>query len=378
MSVSGPINISMFMRELFVISFITSVSTYPRRFSKFKFTKIVANYIQDCKESLGLRYRPNSLIEEHPFGIVSKIKFVMRHSEDIHIFDMQFLNLGADNGLWKIYRMPNNHIEIEMLKNPKELKELLLNGSDRYEFLKVRMFSEPVLLQMESLGEIYSHLNTGDLNILATHRNVHNSYQCLKLVSRLWFSVAFDLIKNLIKKKNTNIYNLAEKVVDYSLQINDKSNQVIYGLPNLINKLSTLKDNLNKTASTVCNAILTSLKENGAHTENTYIGPLESRYIITQNLIIPISRALLEYIINQSVFSHIVSGIQGFLNKLNTHSHIPDENYEEIKPSLISLNLEEIKRFYNNAKDQIGKNFSKRITYRKRRRRTSWLDCKSN
>jgi len=323
-----------FIRELFLMAYILSEATFPKEFYKFRLTKILTNYIQDWKEVTEMAYKPYALFDPHPFGMVSMIKSEEGSDKkgNMYVFKKEFLNIGESNGLWETLIIQDRKTKVKIKIPPHELRNLLLDGVQDSQFPVIYRFSDPLLLQAKGLAEIYKRLDTEELNILATHRNKHNSESCLRRVTRLWFTNCGRIISWISVSRCPDYFIdvLADMMV-FSIQIIKKIEQIKIGMPSVIEKLKTIESQLSDTSQSLSRAILNKLENSAPHLNNVYIGKIDNHYVKTLQYILPIQDAVLKLIINKQICKQLLPYVKQVYKDFALTPQLKFENINEIE-----------------------------------------------
>lgn len=317
-------DIERFNVEINFISYIAHrvADEKKRGYSKTEFTKIIANYVQDWDILMGRAggYKPFMGIKPNPYGIVAAIPHTITdYPAPVYMLG----SIASEKGLWEFVKKDSCE-QIVMLSDSITLEEKLLNIDETTEFdfgigrhqLGVASF----------LSEVYSKFNREELNILASHRNIANSKNCIEYLFRVWeteyqrfihpinspWNMAPDALKNVLR------------MVACCEQIELKTKYTLYGIKTVTEKL---KDVGNRFDSDLGAAFIFSIVDKIERDLDVSTGSLvlfHQYYLGNREYLYPITKTLLDTIpddLDRAAKSKIVN----MDHVLNAHPIIDSE-----------------------------------------------------
>jgi hypothetical protein len=336
------------------------------------FTKICANSVEDWRENVRAQFDPLARVKANPYGMVAYIPVsIFEGVEKIFIYQ-----LGQYSDLWEINE----------------------RGEGKIVIVKVRQsdlptpFGKKEMRDAKALSVIYQHFEPKELNILASHRDMHKSKECMEYAFNAW-SIEYEKVISLLESdaEETKIAKSIIRIANACKQIETKTDFILNGIPLLKNKIVEILPEVeddDKTGGIILEEIYDHLSERAplsskrGNYENFFIA-LERQYKFNRENIIPLTNALVRYFENayDYVSDHSLPSfemkdklrkIEKIMRELDDNSIIEmNTETEEIKPD-----LKNIRRAYGSlckSEPELLKQFPRKG---KRRELVDWNEVK--
>jgi len=231
---------SRFNKELYFLSYITCKASEfgtPDIYSITKHTKIVANYAYDWK-SIGAGYTPNILRKANPFGMVAAI-WQTPYEGPKKIYDLG--SVARTKGLWCIEE-GKEYKPVKMLIGSESLEKILVSvdQKSKFEF----KFTQAQIGSADFLAELYSKFNTKELNILASHRTIPDSNECINYQFKIWETnfQKFWAKKPWSEGFDQEDINSVCRMAEACVQIETKTDYIFNKIADVLTKLESIHD----------------------------------------------------------------------------------------------------------------------------------------
>jgi len=230
-----------FIKELYFLAYLAHKSVQfgnQENYCITRHTKIAVNYFHDWPSSE--KHKPNIVKKAKPFGMVAAIN-ESPSAYPVYIYDKGLGDLAERACLWRI-RNQGNFKQVEVLSNPETLRKILSKPEPKHNFECGLMNYQFGLV--DSLAHIYSKFSTEELNILASHRDYRDSYECILYELVLWETNFQDFwLKNPWNEGLTseNVGSICKMAIACE-QIEIKIDYIFNKIQNVIKKLHTLHD----------------------------------------------------------------------------------------------------------------------------------------
>ncbi len=306
-------NSRRFKRDFFLIAYLIHKEEELRqkhKLRKTRLTKIVANFIEDLQSQSLMTgsYIPCVSNKPRRFGMVP-------FSESITVKPLpiyEWTNLAKYNQVWDIIIERSKEV-VKLLSRSDILREKLLIQKDNPNSLD---FEAIQIGMIDRIAEIYSKLNTEELNILASHRSPNHSNACLEYEFRAWETSFQELILNWNYLSLEDKVTLIKKLIIFCGQIEKKVEYSLYSIFKVINKI---KKTINVTSSFEKDFL------------NTYLSRLEKNSVIENKSKIDFE---LQYVNNRRFLYPLTENLITFLEKSEPTSFSPFKEYQVFKKNL--------------------------------------------
>ncbi|ODS40213.1 hypothetical protein BEH94_07395 [Candidatus Altiarchaeales archaeon WOR_SM1_SCG] len=278
--------------------------------TRTRFTKLCANYVQAWDHEVeGTSYRPYTINKKaHPYGMVPCINKEILKKDDFYFYDIdnKFLNWKPedipDEDDWKGWRLGKveRNDDGDMIIIPAKNIEKYLNYKEN---IKMDILTK---LSHDKLAEIYFDISRMDkgtekLNILASHRTVENSLECMDYLAFSWEKSYKRLIKSLKddridEKKIVKDLNVMCRSCE---QIEAKTYYIYHELENIIEELKKLSETENYkgtelTEPFILNLISALTKSRVGHdNQKPYF---HERYAVNREFNYPITKTIVDIV----------------------------------------------------------------------------------
>ncbi|ODS40212.1 hypothetical protein BEH94_07390 [Candidatus Altiarchaeales archaeon WOR_SM1_SCG] len=222
--------------------------------TRTQFTKLCANYVQAWNHEVkGTSYSPYTINKKaHPYGMVACINIELLKRYELYLYEInnEFLN-------WKPEDIPNNwedwklgsvdhRDDVDVITiYPKNIERYL----DHRENVKMDVLTK---LSHDTLAKIYLEISgmkngTEKLNILASHRTVENSLECMDYLAFSWEN-SYKILTNIIENNKIDEGNIEKivKLIDVICmsceQIETHTMHIYKDLKEVINELKILAE----------------------------------------------------------------------------------------------------------------------------------------
>ena len=281
-------NIKQFDQAFYFMSFVACNTLFLKGVEEecgiTAFTKTCANSVEDWRENVRSQFDPLAEVKANPYGMVAYIPVsIFEDAEKIFIYQ-----LAGYSGLWEVEERGERKIVIVKV----EQRNL------------PTPFGKSETREAKALSVIYQHFEPKELNILASHRDIHKSKECMEYAFNAW-STEYSEAINLLEKEDegTKIVKNINGIVNGCKQIEIKTNFILNGVPLLINKIEEILPEVqdeSETGGTTLEEIYDHLCERAPlytkreNYENFFIA-LEEQYKLNKERIIPLTKALVKY-----------------------------------------------------------------------------------
>ncbi|MFX0092064.1 MAG: hypothetical protein ACFFBD_09915, partial [Candidatus Hodarchaeota archaeon] len=249
--------------ELYFVSYIGQLTAEKdqREMYLTRFAKIAVNYVIDWVSSLALVpfYKPYLAYEPNAFGNIPIIpQGPYRYPN--YLFSDKIEKMARNAQLWYI-KKENDYKKVIFLHEDSDTLEdqlLKLRSKSSSNIDKIQLW------HAKTLTEIYSTLNTEDLNILASHRTEEDSEACLRFAFETWERFYRKIKSTISDPEITDVLNLRAnilKMVRSCEQIETKVKYIYEGFPRVLRDLENLSSTLEDYYRVISEQIIDAIKD---------------------------------------------------------------------------------------------------------------------